>query len=83
MGEHHDLVRRRREEMKTEGFQKRMRQRNGIEGTISELVRLGMRRSRYRGLAKTTLANYMFAAACNTRRYLRLLSWQRNTANSN
>jgi hypothetical protein len=83
VGEHHDLVRRRREEMKTEGFQKRMRQRNGIEGTISELVRLGMRRSRYRGLAKTTLANYMFAAACNTRRYLRLLAWQRNTANSN
>lgn len=75
VGIHHDLLQKRRREMKTEGFQKRMQQRNGIEGTISELTRLGLRRTRYRGLAKTTLANYFIGAACNVKRWLRLLAW--------
>jgi transposase len=76
VGPHHDLVQSRRREMKTEAFQKRMHHRNAIEGTISELVRLGLRRSRYKGLAKTRLSNSMVGAACNARRWLRLLAWQ-------
>ena len=75
VGIHHDLLQKRRREMKNEDFQKRMQQRNGIEGTISELIRLGLRRTRYRGLAKTTLANYFIGAACNAKRWIRLLAW--------
>ena len=53
MGENHHLLQARRIEQKSEGFKERMHQRNGIEGTISELTRAhGMRRTRYRGLAK-------------------------------
>jgi transposase len=80
VGPHHDLVQARRREMKTEAFQRRMHQRNAIEGTISELVRLGMRRSRYRGLTKTRLANYTLGAACNANRWLRLVAWCRKHA---
>lgn len=80
VGVHHDLVQQRRREMKTEAFQNRMRQRNAIEGTISELTRGGMRRTRYRGLRKTALANYFLAAACNVKRWLRRLSWQMECA---
>jgi len=76
VGEHHDRVQARRREMKTDAFAQEMHRRNAIEGTISELVRLGLRRSRYRGLAKTRLANYVLAAACNARRWLRLLAWR-------
>jgi len=53
-----------------------MRTRAAMEGTLSELTRLGLRRSRYRGLAKTRLANYFIGAACNIRRYVRLLAWR-------
>jgi len=43
-----------------------MKHRNAIEGTQSELVRAhGMRRARYRGLAKARLQNYFIGAACN------------------
>jgi len=76
VGPHHNLLQMRRKEMKTPEFKKLIQQRNGIEGTISELVRLGMRRSRYRGLAKTGLANYMLGAACNVNRCLRLMAWR-------
>jgi len=80
VGAHHDRLQARRREMKTEAFRQRMRQRNAIEGTISELTRLGLRRTRYRGLAKTTLANDLLAAACNVRRWLRLLAWRQQNA---
>ena len=80
VGAHHDRLQARRREMKTEAFRKRMHQRNAIEGTISELTRLGLRRTRYRGLAKTTLANHVLAAACNVRRWLRLLAWRQQNA---
>jgi len=80
VGVHHDRLQARRREMKTEAFGQRMHQRNAIEGTISELTRLGLRRTRYRGLAKTTLANDFLAAACNVRRWLRLLAWRQETA---
>ena len=76
VGEHHDLLQQRRREMQTEEFRKHMQQRNGIEGTISEFARGGGRRSRYRGLAKTTLANYFQGAAVNVKRWTRLMQWK-------
>ena len=77
VGEHHDLLQARRREMKTPEFQERMHRRNAIEGTVSELVRLGLRRTRYRGLAKTRLHGYLVGAACNIGRWLRLEAWRR------
>ena len=74
VGLHHMLVQARRNEATTPEFQRRMRARNGIEGTISELTRNGMRRTRYRGLAKTSLANYFHATACNVKRWLALMA---------
>ena len=76
VGEHHDDLQQRRQEMKTEEFKERMHQRNGIEGTVSEFARGGGRRTRYRGLAKTTLANYFRGAALNANRWIRLTQWQ-------
>jgi hypothetical protein len=78
---HHDLLQARRKEMKTEEFKKKQKRRNAIEGTISELSRgYGMRRTRYRGLAKTRLANYLVGAACNLRRWFRLIGWRAKVA---
>jgi len=76
VGQHHDHLQARRREMPTEGFRHEMRQRNGIEGTISEFTRNGARRTRYRGLAKTALANYFHGAAVNTKRWIRLLQYR-------
>lgn len=46
--------------------QQRYKRRAGIEGTISQGVRaFGLRRTRYRGLAKTRLQNIAIAAAMN------------------
>ncbi len=80
VGEHHDLLQQRRRDMQSEEFQRRLRQRNAIEGTISEFTRGGGRRTRYRGLAKTTLANYFQGAALNTHRWIRLTQWRREQA---
>jgi len=79
VGEHHDLLQARRREMQTPQFQQRMHRRNAIEGTVSELVRLGLRRTRYRGLAKTRLHGYLVGAACNIGRWLRLEAWRRRS----
>jgi hypothetical protein len=77
VGEHHSALQARRQEQKTEAFKKRMKHRNGIEGTQSELVRgHGMRWARYRGLAKTKLQNYFIGAACNVKRWLRREAWK-------
>jgi hypothetical protein len=76
VGEHHDHLQARRREMRTQAFQQRMHQRNGIEGTISEFARNGGRRTRYRGLAKTSLANYLQGAAINIKRWIRLLQYR-------
>jgi hypothetical protein len=75
VGLHHDLLQKRRRQMQTEEFKKMLRRRNGIEGTISEFTRGGGRRTRYRGRRKTTLGNYMQAAAINASRWIRLLAW--------
>ncbi len=77
VGEHYDLIQARRLEQKTEAFQTDMQHRNGIEGTISELARAhGMRRCRYRGLAKAHLQNLMIGAACNIKRWCRRKIWE-------
>ena len=76
VGQHHDHLQARRREMPTEAFRHEMRRRNGIEGTISEFIRTGARRTRYRGLAKTALANYFHGAAVNAKRWIRLLQYR-------
>ena len=76
VGEHHDLLQQRRKEMKTDAFQKAMHHRNGIEATISEFVRTGGRRTRYRGLARTSLCNYLQGAAINAKRWIRLMQYR-------
>jgi transposase len=63
--------------MKTDAFTGLMKRRAAIEGTISEWVRAhGLRRARYRGLRKVTLQNWLTGAACNVKRWLRLLAWE-------
>ncbi len=77
LGEHHSYLQQRRREQKTEEFARQMHHRNGIEGTISELTRgHGLRQARYRGLAKVSLQNYFIGAACNAKRYIRLLTYR-------
>lgn len=76
VGGHHTVLQERRREQKSEEFQKRMHERNGIEATHSELVRgHGMRRTRYRGRAKADLQNQFIGAACNIKRWLRHMAW--------
>jgi transposase len=83
VGEHHRFLQARRREQKTEAFRQRMKKRAGIEGTQSEMVRgHGMRRARYRGLAKVTLQNYLIGAACNVKRWLRHAAWEMNQASA-
>lgn len=74
--ENHMLVQERRLLCKTLEYQARMRRRNGIEGTNSECKRgYGLRRSRYRGLAKTNLQMQVTGAACNLRRWAARSCW--------
>ena len=80
VGLRHDLVQRRREQMREAGFAKTMHPRNGVEGTHSELVRgHGLRRTKYRGLNRVSLSHYLMGAACNVKRYLNLLAFQMTT----
>jgi len=75
VGPYHTLLQARRREQQSTAFRERMKTRNGIEGTQSELVRAhGLRRARYRGKAKVDLAHQFIGAACNIKRWLRLLA---------
>jgi hypothetical protein len=77
VGEQHTILQGRRQEQRTEEFKQRMKHRNAIEGTQSELVRAhGLRWARYRGLAKSRLQNYFIGAACNIKRWLRRVAWE-------
>jgi hypothetical protein len=74
VGALHEILQQRRREQQSPEFRLQMQQRNGIEGTISELVRgHGLRRARYKGFAKVDLQNQLVAAACNIKRWLRKL----------
>ena len=76
VGEHYSALQDRRAEQQTHAFKQRMKHRNAIEGTQSELVRgHGLRRARYRGLIKVKLQNYFIGAACNVKRWLRREAW--------
>jgi transposase len=80
VGLRHDLVQKRRKQMREAEFSKSMHPRNGIEGTHSELVRgHGLRRTKYRGLSRVGLSHYFMGAACNVKRYLNLLAFQMRT----
>ena len=62
--------------MKTDAYAQDMKKRNAIEGTHSELSRAhGLKRSRYRGLRKQRLQNWIIGAACNLKRLHRLVTW--------
>ena len=77
VGLHHDLVQKRRGEMKADNFSRSMYPRNGIEGTHSELVRgHGLRRTKYRGFDRVALSHYLIGAACNVKRLLRRLAFE-------
>jgi hypothetical protein len=77
VGEYYTALQARRAEQKTEAFGQEMKQRNGIEGTQSELVRAhGLRRARYRGLAKVRWQNYLAGAACKAKRWIRRTLWK-------
>ena len=55
-----------RQRQNTEAFQQVYAKRAGIEGTLSQGVRLGdLGRTRYRGLAKTRLLHLLLATALN------------------
>ncbi|WP_435858714.1 transposase [Streptomyces milbemycinicus] len=75
--EEHELLQQRRAEQQTEEWKKRYHTRAGVEGSISQAVRrAGARRTRYRGLAKTSLAQVLTAAALNL---YRLDAWWTGT----
>jgi hypothetical protein len=77
VGQYHTILQTRRQEQQTPDFKRRMKHRNAIEGTQSELVRAhGLRHARYRGLAKVKLQNYFIGAACNVKRWLRCEVWK-------
>jgi len=77
VSEHHMTVQERRVLCKTPEYRSRMRKRNAVEGTHSELVRgYGLRRCRYKGRSKTGLQAQFTATACNLRRWARRLCWE-------
>lgn len=64
-----ELLKQRRAQMVTDEFKRDMHKRNGIEGTLSGLVRgQAMRRSRFRGKAKAELHIKLCGAAANISR---------------
>lgn len=65
----HEVVYQRRAEQQTDEWKERYQIRAGVEGTISQAVtRCGLRRSRYRGIAKTSLQHQLTGAAINLAR---------------
>jgi transposase len=62
-----------RERQQSEQFSEQYRVRAGIEGTIGQGSRIAdLHRSRYRGLAKTSLLHILIACALN---FLRVAAW--------
>jgi transposase len=65
----HEIQTRNRLDQQTEQWQHRYAIRAGIEATLSQNVRAhGLRRSRYRGLARTHVQHVLTAMACNVAR---------------
>jgi len=64
--EHHDTLQTMRRRQATDEFRKEYAARAGIESTHAQAIRRsGLRRNRYRGLAKTHLQHVLTAAAIN------------------
>ena len=81
VGEHHPALPARRQEQQTPAFKQRMKHRNALEGTPSELVRgHGLRRARDRGLPKVKRQHYFMGAACKVKRWIRREAWKRQPA---
>jgi len=73
----HEALQQARAYQQSEAFHKRYAARAGIEGTLSQGVRaFGLRRSRYRGQAKTHLQHLMIACALN---FCRVFDWLMGT----
>jgi transposase len=71
------LLERVRAEQTTDAWKDRYAARAGVEGTIHQAVAVsGMRRTRYRGLAKTHLGHILTATAVNL---IRIDAWWTNT----
>jgi transposase len=69
----HEILQRIRPQQDTRQWWERYHQRAGIEGTVAQAAHsLGMRRSRYRGLAKTHLHHIFTSAAINL---IRIDAW--------
>ena len=69
----HEAIQTMRQAQLTEEWKSRYNVRAGIEGTLSQGIRVfGMRRTRYIGLAKTHLQHLLTAAAMNV---VRLVNW--------
>ncbi len=69
----HEALQQARARQKDDAFWEKYRARSGIEGTISQGVRaFGMRRSRYRGMAKIHLQHLIIATGINL---VRVLAW--------
>ncbi|MCT9108110.1 IS1182 family transposase [Streptomyces mirabilis] len=65
----HAALQRARAEQQTDAWKERYKVRAGVEGTMSQAVqRCGLRRSRYGGLAKTSLQHQLTGAAINLAR---------------
>lgn len=62
----------RKKEQESKEFLEKYKKRGGVEGVHSQGVRLGLRRSRYRGFEKTKLQHYAIGAAINIKR---AMSW--------
>jgi transposase len=70
---YHEALQKARARQQTPEFKKQYQSRAGIEGTISQAVRVArLRNARYRGLIKIRLQHYATAAAINI---LRLGAW--------
>jgi len=79
VGADHMFIQERRILCKTPEYIELMKRRNAVEGTHSELKRgYGIRRGRYKGLAKTAIQHQFTAAACNLRRWAARLCWLAN-----
>lgn len=64
----HPFLEQRLAEMQTETFWQNMKHRPPVEASISQMIRLGARRARYRGLAKNRFQWIFTAVALNLRR---------------
>jgi transposase len=71
--EQHQALQEAREQQQSSEFKRAYARRSGVEGVLSQAVRLGdLRRSRYKGMAKTHLQNLIIATAINL---IRAVAW--------